>query len=254
MTTTSFSPDDDDFRLSPEQAERLRKALDPLQDSMLKATATLGKSLATSMPSLSPKLTVQLTEVMAQVNQQLAPSLASMAEVTAQLNQQLAPSLASMAEVTAQLNQQLAPTLGNAAEVLAQFQAKTHILVGRLDLSALAAVGQEIASRPDLARELNQAGSSSDDLSAAANLVIASVPPEGDSSLSPEALRLGIFAAVTIAWFAVALPVAMTAPDPSLVNWLWNLATRTLEGAGVAGYVAHKVVPSDADEASQSTE
>ena len=236
MTTTGFSPDDDDFRLSPEQAERLRKALDPLQDSMLKATATLGKSLATAMPSLSPKLTVQLTEVMAQVNQQLAPSLAS------------------MAEVTAQLNQQLAPTLGNAAEVLAQFQAKTHILVGRLDLSALAAVGQEIASRPDLARELNQAGSSSDDLSAAANLVIASVPPEGDSSLSPEALRLGIFAAVTIAWFAVALPVAMTAPDPSLVNWLWNLATRTLEGAGVAGYVAHKVVPSDADEASQSTE
>ena len=236
MTTTGFSPDDDDFRLSPEQAERLRKALDPFQDSMLKATATLGKSLATAMPSLSPKLTVQLTEVMAQVNQQLAPSLAS------------------MAEVTAQLNQQLAPTLGNAAEVLAQFQAKTHILVGRLDLSALAAVGQEIASRPDLARELNQAGSSSDDLSAAANLVIASVPPEGDSSLSPEALRLGIFAAVTIAWFAVALPVAMTAPDPSLVNWLWNLATRTLEGAGVAGYVAHKVVPSDADEASQSTE
>ena len=236
MTTTGFSPDDDDFRLSPEQAERLRKALDPLQDSMFKATATLGKSLATAMPSLSPKLTVQLTEVMAQVNQQLAPSLAS------------------MAEVTAQLNQQLAPTLGNAAEVLAQFQAKTHILVGRLDLSALAAVGQEIASRPDLARELNQAGSSSDDLSAAANLVIASVPAEGDSSLSPEALRLGIFAAVTIAWFAVALPVAMTAPDPSLVNWLWNLATRTLEGAGVAGYVAHKVVPSDADEASQSTE
>lgn len=236
MTTTSFSPDDDDFRLSPEQAKRLRKALDPFQDSMLKATATLGKSLATSMPSLSPKLTVQLTEVMAQVNQQLAPSLAS------------------MAEVTAQLNQQLAPTLSNAAEVLAQFQAKTHIPVGRLDLSALAAVGQEIASRPDLARELNQAGSSSDDLSAAANFVIASVPPEGDSSLSPEALRLGIFAAVTIAWFAVALPVAMTAPDPSLVNWLWNLATRTLEGAGVAGYVAHKVVPSDADEASQSPE
>ena len=123
-----------------------------------------------------------------------------------------------------------------------------------MDLSALAAVGQEIASRPDLARELNQAGSSSDDLSAAADLVIASVPPEGDSSLSPEALRLGIFAAVTIAWFAVALPVAMTAPDPSLVNWLWNLATRTLEGAGVAGYVAHKFAPPDADEANQSTE
>ena len=232
MTATAF-PDDGDFGVS---SEELRRAVQSIRAATRRATGSSDRTFHVPVPSLPSGALGQLAEVMQRVNRQLAPNLEAMAEATAQVNRQLAPNLRA------------------ATEVLAQFQHKTRIPIGQLDLSALAAVGREISEDTDLAREIDQAGASNEDLTAVADLVVAAVPPEGAGEISREDVRRGVFAAVTLAWFAMALMVAVGAPDPSLVNWLWNLASRTLEGVAIAAWASSKILPAVSTEGDRPSE
>lgn len=221
MTTTAF-PDDGDFGVS---SEELRRAVQSIREAARQATGSWEGTFQVPVPSLPSDTLGQLAEVIQGVNRQLAPSLEAMAEVTAQVNRQLVPSLRA------------------ATDVLAQFQHKTRIPIGQLDLSALAAVGRAISEDTDLAGAVDQAGTSNEDLTAVADLVVAAVPPEGAGEISREDVRRGVFAAVTVAWFAMAVMVAVGAPDPSLVNWLWNLASKTMEGVAIAAWSSGKILP-----------
>ena len=250
MTTTAF-PDDGDFGVS---SEELRRAVQSIGEATRRATGSWEGTFQVPVPSLPSDTLGQLAEVIQGVNRQLAPSLEAMAEVSAQVSRQLAPGLEAMAEVSAQVSRQLAPSLRAATDVLAQFQHKTRIPIGQLDLSALAAVGRAISEDTDLAREIDQAGDSNEDLTAVADLVVAAVPPEGAGEISREDVRRGVFAAVTVAWFAMAVMVAVGAPDPSLVNWLWNLASRTMEGVAIAAWASGKILPAVPTEGDRPSE